>query len=529
MPLPYNDRQYDANVDIPNQVTESGFDLRVTDDLVTAYFLHIHADLPVLHEATFRATYESLRKTPTCSDRVFLCILICMCMLAHRLSTTSVTRKQTQAWWRQVLVLLPTVFFTSSIPAVQALLLAALHLHNTNHRDACWNLTGTAVRIAHATGMHNDEIKSYELPLTRELRKTLRWTLLHFKQLQIPSCDRPSAICDGPFVVTCPNESLSGLSGVYPPNLFKYSSKLVLLLAAVCRSRKFSRPTSTGEGLSGALSPVASTLRNLRRWKALLPSHLTLEALDLTAPSYRRPLILMHANYHYSVIVLTRSTLLQRATVLSQETNGYLANDLTATSEICRTSGRALSNLVLKLDSWGKFNAVTWFDSFYAITASLALAIDVVCNLKDDTDYNQPLEILHNMASVMQQHVQNRMMPGTLRKWATLIGELNTKTVKYCANNTHNLQLNEDQSTVLRDATLLMDLRQAQDKTIPDASADASHFSEQQWLQAFPEDLPPPIWSHMTDIGLNTYTGLSINDWHWEDIDAILNAGHFDR
>jgi len=123
---------------------------------------------------------------------------------------------------------------------------------------------------------------------------------------------------------------------------------------------------------------------------ASLPSHLTLEALDLTAPSYRRPLILIHAKYHYSVIVLTRSTLLQRATVLSQETNGYLADDLTATSEICPTSGRALSNLVLKLDSWGKFNAVTSFDSFYTITASLALAIDVVCNLKDDTDYNQP-------------------------------------------------------------------------------------------------------------------------------------------
>jgi len=125
------------------------------------------------------------------------------------------------------------------------------------------NLTGTAVRIAHATGMHNDDIKSYELPLTRELRKTLWWTLLHFEQLQISSYDRPSAICDGPFVVTCPNESLSGLSGVYPLDLFKYSSKLVLRLAAVCRSRKFSRPTSTGESLSGALSPVASILRDL--------------------------------------------------------------------------------------------------------------------------------------------------------------------------------------------------------------------------------------------------------------------------
>jgi len=36
MPLPYNDRHYDANEDIPNQVTESGFDVRVTDDMVTA-------------------------------------------------------------------------------------------------------------------------------------------------------------------------------------------------------------------------------------------------------------------------------------------------------------------------------------------------------------------------------------------------------------------------------------------------------------------------------------------------------------
>jgi hypothetical protein len=113
-------------------------------------------------------------------------------------------------------------------------MLIVLHLHCTNHRDACWNLTGTAIRIAFAIGLHRHDIKPTQSPLGRELRKHLWWTLYGFEKLQVSSYNRPSAIDQSVNSVGCPNERLKG--GHLPQEFMKWSQKLVVVLGLACRA-----------------------------------------------------------------------------------------------------------------------------------------------------------------------------------------------------------------------------------------------------------------------------------------------------
>jgi hypothetical protein len=122
-------------------------DQGVLDYLIDAYFETIHPDFPVLHEASFREAYEAWSSSNSPTNPTWMCGFICVLLLSRRVVPTSLPERTEQKWWQQVQTSLHSILFASNILAVQALLLAALHLHNTSHRDACWTITGTAVRI----------------------------------------------------------------------------------------------------------------------------------------------------------------------------------------------------------------------------------------------------------------------------------------------------------------------------------------------------------------------------------------------
>lgn len=255
-------------------------DGQVLDTLIDAYFDSVNPDFPVLHESSFREAYESWCRTATVTDPAFLCSLLGVLILSRRVTTLSIPAEAERKWWGHIQKLLPTVFFTSNISAVQALMLTALHLHCTNHRDACWNLTGTAIRIAFAIGLHRDDIKSAHSPLSRELKKHLWWTLYGFEKLQVSSYNRPSAIDMNVSSVGCPNERLLG--GHLPHEFMKWSQRLVVLLGAACRALDPSGGSSNAveDAYSRPLSPAAGILRDLSRWKEALPAHLRLEVTE---------------------------------------------------------------------------------------------------------------------------------------------------------------------------------------------------------------------------------------------------------
>ena len=329
------------------------------ESLIGAYFDHINPDFPVLHEASFREAYEGWLLDPGNADPAWLCSFLCVLLLSRRVARITFQEDQEKLWWKRVQQLLPVVMFTSSVMAVQALLLASLHLHNTNHRDACWNLTGTAVRIAFAIGLHQDKVNTMQTPLARELRKRLWWTLYAYEQMQISSYDRPSAIEHPGSKSSCLNERLIGSDVHNPPEYSQWYNRLVVHLGSACRAPKTVRANSSDKSYVGPLSPAAGVLRDMERWRDLLPQHLRMEALDSSPSAFQRSILMLHGLYHYTVIVLCRSALLTRANILAEEGKDAKNPALIAMADSCSDSGRALARLLLKLEAIGQFDAIT--------------------------------------------------------------------------------------------------------------------------------------------------------------------------
>ncbi|PSN65067.1 hypothetical protein BS50DRAFT_50535 [Corynespora cassiicola Philippines] len=398
------------------------------ESLIEAYFVRINPDFPVLHEASFREAYEAWIVNPTTADPAWLCSLLCVLLLARRVAGVNFPDDQERLWWRRVQALLPVVIFTSSVMAVQALMLAALHLHNTNHRDACWNITGTAVRIAFAIGLHQDKSSpTTAAPLIRELRKRLWWALYAFEQMQVSSYDRPSAIEHPGPKIGSPNESIIGMANYRPPDYCQWFNRMVVHLGSACRAPKNVKAKASEESYVGPLSPAAGVLRDLDRWKETLPVHLRLEAVEASPPSFQRPLLLLHAKYHYTVIVLCRAALLARATGLSKEGRDSTNTALTGMSDSCSESGRALARILLNLESIGKFDPITWWDIWYALSAASVLVIDLVCTNKlTGNDLTESRILLSQLADLATRHRRNPHMPGTIEKWASLVPELHS-------------------------------------------------------------------------------------------------------
>ncbi|KAI1867783.1 uncharacterized protein JN550_006924 [Neoarthrinium moseri] len=426
----------------------------VPDTLVAAYFDRIHADFPVLHEASFREEYERCSLDPalltTEADPTWICSLLCVLILARRTaSVDALSLKQGQdaedRWWRKVQALLPSVIFTSSVSAVQALLLAALHLNNTNHRDSSWTLTGTAVRIAIAIGLHREAKAPLHTPLARELRKRVWWTLYQFELMQAASLDRPSAIDDAACSAGTPRQAILDMGS---SDSMAYSNRLLVLLSEACRVvRTINNTSDVGEEpYSGPLSPAAGLVRDLRRWKESLPRHLCLEAVSGQQPSSQRAIILLHVQYHHVLCVLSRTALIGLAGRLfanDQPAPQPAQSDSKTLSDICAEAAQDSIRLLLRLDSIGGFDSVTWWDFYFFYAAALVLVLSIICEAKqlglNPAYRSRWLDtsrlLLAASAELSARVQQNPLVPGTTRRYAIVIEDLNNKSRNFTGGN----------------------------------------------------------------------------------------------
>ncbi|KAF1943667.1 hypothetical protein EJ02DRAFT_443186 [Clathrospora elynae] len=485
--------------------------------LVRAFFERIHPDFPVLHEPSFREAYAAWRASPRTADPAWLCSFTCVLLLARRVARMPLPADQERVWWQRVQTLLPVVLFTSSITAVQALVLAAVHLHNTNHRDACWNLTGTAIRIAHGIGLHQD---------TASIAQTLWWTLYALEQLQVSSYDRPSAI-EHP----APRTACSIAGG--RSDFFAWSTRLLLLLGATCRAPKTIRSNASVESYLGPLSPAAGILRDLGRWKNALPQHLYLDALDTSPPAYHRPLLLLHSLYHYTIIVLCRSALLARASTLTKEGQDSTNSALIAMADACAESGRHLAHTLLRIESLGKFDAVTGCDFWYALAASSVLVLHLVClNKLGGTDMSEPRTLLSQLADLAQRHRRNPYMPGTIEKFASIIPELHsmadsiTSPVRFVdpmvetGGSTPQTSLPPQPPNL--DAVPLLYHQSASNSGVYMLAGDAQARIYPDQAYPGPAMHPQARFDRTTQMQFMDFTINNVNNWNWGDIGTLL-------
>ena len=502
----------------------------VSKRLVQAYFAHTHPGFPVLHETSFLATFEVWSSTGDRDDMnaCWAVTLLCVCILGSKVDHHQFAAEQELEWWQQVQLHLPTVLFTTDMAALQALMLVALYLHHTSHRDACWNIIGAVVRIAHAVGLHSDDATAQLPPLVRELRKSIWWSLLAFEQLLVSSLDRPSAINAPSSTVSPPDERVLGLMN--PPDYSQWATRLVQLLGSACRARS---PISHDDEGLGPLSPALSALRDLQRWRELLPKFLQPEATRTTAPCYIRPILLLGVQYHYSVIVLTRSVLLEHATSVSgglRWPGPHREGPQTLSNE-CRTSGTLLCRALVEMHESGCFDSVTGFDMFYGITGASILVLDIVVMLREGSEYSETSTLLQKMAMLAEKHLRNRKMPGTLRKWATLISEMPGMIRKFSVGQRRDYgrsvgeAVAMQQEPAISDAQLLMGLQQAQTVHISIAEQSGPDLSTRGLEQQQHHNIDPSLWMDSPRI-MNAEHSLSTSQqqWQWEDIEAILNS-----
>lgn len=395
------------------------------EPLLAAFFANINVDLPVLHEPSFREAYDVWLASPDKVDPSWLCSFLCVLLLSRRVARIAFPPDQEKVWWRRVQTLLPVVIFTSSMTAVQALLLASIHLHNSNHRDACWNLTGTAIRIAYAIGLHQDKVSPGQIPLARELRRQLWWVLYAFEQLQVSSYDRPSAIQHPGPRISSPNHKTTATSPHAVPDYGVWFHRLVTHLGAANRAPKTVKQHASEESYVGPLSPAAAVLRDMQRWMDSLPQHMRIEAADTSPANFQRPILLMHSLYHYIVVVLCRAALLARASILTKDGPDSPNSALISMATSCSESGQDLGRLLLKIDALGKFDAIIACDIWYTLASSSVLLLDLVCQNKlAGTDMTESRILLSQLADLAQRHMRNPYMPGTNLKFASIIPEL---------------------------------------------------------------------------------------------------------
>jgi hypothetical protein len=166
---------------------------------------------------------------------------------------------------------------------------------------------------------------------------------------------------------------------------------------------------------------------------------------------------------------------------------------------------------------------------FYGITGASILVLEIVIMQKQGSDHTETSTLLQRIAMLAEKHLRNRKMPGTLRKWATLISELSSMTKKFCISQGEESvcsageKVATQQTPAISDAQLLMGLQQTQMMQVS-AAEQSGFYLGVDGLEQQHHNINPSLWMDSAHV-INAERSLSTTEqqWQWEDIEAILN------
>lgn len=286
-----------------------------------------------------------------------------------------------------------------------------------------------------------------------------------------------------------------------------WSQRLTLLLGSACRALNAGQRGSAGveDAYTKPLSPASGVLRDLNRWKEALPPHLRLEITSSLAPSAQRQVLLLHAQYYYIMCLISRAALLRRATIIWTGSNKLIPPILCTISDTCTNSGIALGDIMLKLEAIEKFNALTWFDTFYAVTAALVLVSDVI--IKQGTSYTESLQQLTSLAGLAGRQTHNPRVPGTPRKLCSIIVELGTLANQFGSRQPP--EHNEDDAMKFEGTS-----PDEQESMLGLAQLGHVYMGDDRMVR----ENSSQFWSQFT------LENTELQDWCWDDIGQILQT-----
>jgi hypothetical protein len=468
----------------------------IMEVLIASYFDHCHHDLPLFHRATFQDQYEyfilhaqqsklngqSATVEPTSAARPDYGWLACLHMILVFGSLSKPTSSRMSNFdyrtARRVSIaaahsFLPSLITKCTLSNIQAILLLSFYFHNNNDRNAAWTLVGTATRMSFALGLHQNELETQFRPVERETRKRIWCSLFTFEQFLCSSLGRPSGIDDPDVEVRVPVEGLLDGGTGAGEQFAEASLKLQYILASARRltfkrPRKADRNGSTFQNGHSASAPtVECILKGLEDWRNNLPFHLRLPIIDSTTtnsavldaetqpfelvrlslsrqtPRQLRALILLHIQYHYIIMLVSRSALLVEIASSSASATGRHRIDVDNTDTLPDSSQNPISSsstlasrsvsaaaqiasLTLLLQSFSLLNGTSGFDIFYAYSSAMVLLLRTLWakhhhRLTEADEESERKKALRALEANLREAVEKANKSKTMERFAAVM------------------------------------------------------------------------------------------------------------
>ncbi|KAH8176775.1 fungal specific transcription factor domain-containing protein [Sarocladium implicatum] len=388
----------------------------ILEPLINAYFENTHEDFPLFHRSSFenqRRAMFSLATKPIQEARSDELAgpdwgwLGCLYMI---LVFGSIARPDAGVFDHTLLqqqyvaasrLLLPQLVSKCTLNNMRALILLALFLHNSNERNASWNLTGTAIRMAFAMGLHR-KVQSPPSSATGEPdTKVLVLSTLYSVELFLSAnLGRPSALNETDIEVfplpIAPAYDGSGLD----PQLISLTVGLNSILQRTRLMYAKRKPTYGGKSDPSGATRVDDIQDRLRHWRTDLRQYprfdiptlsmdgvngswLPIDGPKLDFHEFRESLashpslhirarLMLHIQYHYIGIITTRHFLLHDIAAARLSPKGH-ADNISTLAQSCVFHAHQLSFVFILMDSFDLVNGRTAFDVFYGYWAGMLL------------------------------------------------------------------------------------------------------------------------------------------------------------
>ncbi|KAF7186964.1 Sorbicillinoid biosynthetic cluster transcription factor 2 [Pseudocercospora fuligena] len=134
---------------------------KVANELMDVYWQAVHSMLPILDRRQTQLQYESLwtGEGEFANQSRFLCLVNAMFALSCQLNPAEQPPERAlmaSTYYSRAMSLLD-VWQTPSLRTVQSLVLLAMFSQSSNEPHQCWILTGIAIRVSQALGIHLPE------------------------------------------------------------------------------------------------------------------------------------------------------------------------------------------------------------------------------------------------------------------------------------------------------------------------------------------------------------------------------------
>lgn len=438
--------------------------------LISSYFKNVHDDFPLFHRAAFEDEYELFvvqtrrnastgnGRRKTSPDWGWIGCLHMMVVFGSISNPNIQDVDHNLLRRRSVTVtraLLPQFISKCTLSNVRVLLLLSLFLHNNNERNAAWNLVGTATRISFALGLHRSDMNSSFRPLEREVRKWVFCTLYGFEQFLATSLGRPSGLQEVDVEIVPPRAGfLDGGSGT-DAKLVSFSLKLQVILS---KTRLIDVSNRHAE-LPAPFVPSPSVdeiLVSLDEWRASVgrapsfdipwikdnsvgidhtPESMEIEELKVSLAwktrAQLRAVLLLHMQYHNTVVVATRPMLLRDIALLrkGEPIPGASNGSLSDYSERCVKNACQLVFIVILLDFFEIINGLSGLDVYYGYCSAMILILRLLrVTTNDNTADAEALaaeERIQNSLRALVLKVQTVInktdMGGSMKRFAKVV------------------------------------------------------------------------------------------------------------